>query len=352
MNDRKRIGILTSGGDCAGLNSVITAAFERTKILGYDLVGIRRGVKGLIDGALDYFVFSQQDCLFPMFFQPGSVLLSNTKHIPTTEGSLYSTKECIDLAIIGYHKLKLDGLIFIGGDGSISIMYEFLTQYDEINAVVIPKTIDNDVAGTDAAIGFVTAIEIVSNFVENLISTAISHERVMVVEVMGRDAGFIAMYAGIATGADIVLVPEFEYDPQKLIESVRRCYSSGKNYCLIIVAEAVKPQISVLEAKDEAGRYIADFLKENGFDARSVVLGHVQRGGKTSIVDRILGSAFGIKAVDLLVSGQRGVMLVCKNSVVESIPLPLIAPNLNKKLNSNDMCVKIAQSLGVYIGNV
>lgn len=356
----KKIGILTSGGDCSGLNSIIRAAFIRSEILGYELIGIRRGHKGLIERPMDYFTIESQMCGEVLLNQAGSILLANTKPSFKSNGLKYSNEESAQLAIEGYKSLGLNGLIYIGGDGSLKIMNNILFHNKDINIVAIPKTIDNDVPSTDIAIGFTTAVEVVSRAIENIRSTAMSHERVMVVEVMGRDAGFIAMHAGLATGADVVLVPEFKYDSQNLIKRI-----SKKNHSIIIVAEAVEApdfQHHHVEVDQEnklsrtiyrgIGEHISFMLKENGFDSRAVTLGHTQRGGQTAVLDRIVASGFGVEAVDIIDSGKGGVMLTYVNNQIKTVSIEKVSESVNKKLSKDDICVRIAQKLGVYIGEI
>ncbi len=361
----KKIGILTSGGDCSGLNSIIRAAFIRSKILGYELIGIKKGLKGLVEQPMNYSKIDDCMCDESFLNSSGSALLSNTKLMTKPDGTKYSNEECTRLAVEGCKKLKLNGLIYIGGDGSLSIMNNLLAHSKDLNIVAVPKTIDNDVSGTDFSVGFATAVEVVTGSIENIRTTAISHERVMVVEVMGRDAGYIAMYSGIATGADIILVPEFAYDSQKILEYIRNCYKRGKNYGIIIVAEAVeandfKHHRFEIDKENKfsqmlyrgIGTHIASMLKENGFDSRAVTLGHTQRGGKTAILDRIVGSGFGVAAVDAIDSGKHDVMLSYKNNNIITIPIKEISQAINKQLSKEDICVCIAQKLGIYIGEI
>ncbi|MDR2074902.1 MAG: ATP-dependent 6-phosphofructokinase [Holosporales bacterium] len=348
---RKKIGILTSGGDCSGLNCVIRAAYLRSKALGYSLIGIKRGLRGLIERPANIVELNNEICNDSLLTKSGSILLSNTKALAKNNGEQYTNEECTELVVGGYHSLGLSGLIFIGGDGSISLLNRLLIKNSELNVVVIPKTIDNDVPETDIAIGFSTVVEVVSEAIANIRTTAASHERSVVVEVMGRDAGFIAMYAGVAAGADIILTPEFKYDAIKLIENVQKCYASGKDHCVIVVAEAVESATFKAEKNyNGVGEYVASILKHNGFDVRTVVLGHTQRGGKTSVIDRIVGSAFGVTAVNLINSDNSGVMLSYARGELKPIPLSLISGVDNKKLSKNDVCVRIARDFGVYIG--
>ncbi|MDR1289447.1 MAG: ATP-dependent 6-phosphofructokinase [Holosporales bacterium] len=364
---KKRLGIVTVGGDCSGLNSAIRAAAIRADRLGYELLGIRRGFFGLFPESFDYVRLTPEDCNEEFLTSSGSVLFSDTKSFTTCMEHGRSQKEILQFVCDGYKKLSLDGLIFIGGDGSLTILEELLNyEPNLLNVVAIPKTIDNDVNMTDCAIGFSTAVEVVTEAISNIRSTAKSHQRTMVIEVMGRDAGFIALYAGVASGADIILVPEFKYKMGKVIDMVRRSYDSGRKYCIIVVAEAVES--AALKHRDanscdEAakysaikykgiGQFIADHLKNEGFESRAVTLGHVQRGGTTAILDRIIGTSFGAEAVNSLVAGERGIMLCYRGGKIEKVSISDLMHGINKRLDESDMCVKIAVNLGVYIGEL
>ncbi|MDR0744348.1 MAG: ATP-dependent 6-phosphofructokinase [Holosporales bacterium] len=365
MNVNKRIGILTSGGDCSGLNSAIRAAFIRSQALGYELVGIKRGLRGLADPNPDFLILDNVLCNESLLTSSGSVIYSNTDWVSSTIGQGKTTEDIKNSIYDGYQNLGLTGLIFIGGDGSLSLMKEFLIENLDINIVAIPKTIDNDVAITDFSIGFHTAVEVVSNSIENIRSTAKSHERAMVVEVMGRDAGFIAMYAGIASGVDAILIPEFKYSIESLKSKVKSCYDSGQNHCLIVAAEAVENdefkhdeefvdgvvKYSQLQYRGIA-QYIAQKLKAAGFNSRAVVLGHTQRGGKTAIDDRILASAFGAEAVNLIDSRNSGKLLCYIKGKIEAINITELQNSFSKKISKSDICVNIAKCFGVYIGEV
>lgn len=364
---RKRIGILTSGGDCSGLNSVIRSAYIRSKILGFELIGIKKGLKGLGERPLDFTHLTDEMCNESLLTKSGSIILSNTKPMKKPDGSEFSFEESAALALGGYKELGLSGLIYVGGDGSITIMTALLTQNPDIKIIAIPKTIDNDVSNTDISIGFTTAVEVVCESIENIRSTAMSHERVMVVEVMGRDAGFIALHSGIASGADVILMPEFKYNEQKLIDRVRMCYESGKNHCIIVVSEAVESENLKHDVVDLAtysnqklsrttyngiGENIASLLKSNGFDSRAVVLGHTQRGGKTSVIDRVIGAGFGAQAVNLLAEGKGNLMMSYHNGNITPIPISEVAKSINRGVKKDDMCINIAKNLGIYIGEL
>jgi 6-phosphofructokinase 1 len=364
---KKRLGIITVGGDCSGLNSVIRSAAIRSAALDYELLGIRRGFFGLLPESFDYVQLAAKNCGEDLLMSSGSILFSDTTSFTTCLEHGRSQQEILRLVCDGYRKLALDGLIYIGGDGSLTILEELLNYYpDGMNVVAIPKTIDNDVNLTDCSIGSSTVIEVVVDAISNIRSTAKSHQRTMVVEVMGRDAGFIALYAGVASGADIILVPEFSYKMENVVDRVKKNYDSGKKYCIIVVAESVEAD-SLKHRNDNScdeptkyrtikykgiGQYLADHLKNEGFESRAVTLGHVQRGGTTAILDRLLGSAFGAEAVNALVAGERSIMLCYRGGKIEKVAISELMRGINKRLDESDMCVKIAVNLGVYIGEL
>ena len=361
----KRIGILTSGGDCSGLNSVIRAAYKRASILGYELIGIQRGLRGLDSLTPNYVKLNDDLCDESLLTTSGSILYSDTTWVKSTIGSGKTIDDVKKTIAAGYKALGLDGLVYIGGDGSLKLMNDLLADNSELKIVAVPKTIDNDVGSTDFSVGFKTAVEIATESIENIRSTAKSHERTMVVEVMGRDAGFIAMYAGIASGADVILVPEFEHKFEKVLQKVKSCYDLGKNHCIIVVAEAVEAgdfkhdeefvdgisKFTQLKYNG-IGSHIASKLKSIGIDARSVTLGHTQRGGKTSIDDRIIGSAFGVEAVNLIASANCGRLVCYSAGKITSVLIKDMIGQVDKKLSKSDTCVNIANSLGVYTGEM
>ncbi|MDR1476009.1 MAG: ATP-dependent 6-phosphofructokinase [Holosporales bacterium] len=364
---KKRLGIITVGGDCSGLNSSIRAATIRAELLGHELIGIKRGFFGLFPENCDTVTLSTKNCGEDLLSESGSILFSDTKSFTTCIERGHSQKETLQMVCDGYKKLSLDGLIYIGGDGSLTILGELLNHaLDLIKVVAIPKTIDNDVSMTSLSLGFSTAVEGVVNSISSIRSTAKSHQRAMVVEVMGRDAGFIALYAGLASGADIILVPEFEYDMEKVVARVERNYALGKKYCIIVVAEAVESE--ELKHRDgffhkEAqsygtvkykgiGQHISDYLNDKGFESRAITLGHVQRGGATAVADRIVGTAFGTEAVNSLLAGEGSIMLSYRDHKIEKILIPDLLRNINNKLDKSDLCVKVALDLGVYIGEL
>ena len=302
----KKIGILTSGGDCGGLNAAIRSIFFRAKNkYGMTVFGIKNGTTGLVQRPLDFIELNQKTFSGYLLKQGGTFLGT------TNKGSLKAKDKIVDqekLLIDGYHQLGLDGIIIIGGDGSMNILQK-IAKKGNLKIVAIPKTIDNDVGATDFSIGFDTAVNVATQALDNLHSTAVSHSRSMILEVMGRDAGHIALSSGIAGGADVILIPEIKYSIKGIINKLNEMKKRDVKHSLIVVAEAVKMENGkkvIHEFKDGQkrlggiGEYIANqIMSKTDIECRVTALGHVQRGAPPTANDRILASAFGVYAVDL-----------------------------------------------------
>ena len=361
----KRIGILTTGGDCSGLNSVIRSAFVRASALGYRLLGIKRGFRGLASDTPDLVDLTSDICDASMLSRAGSVIYSDTKWISSSLATGVTVDDIKHAVYRRYEELHLDGLICIGGDGSLTVLHEFLSDDNRLNVVFIPKTIDNDVNHTDFAIGFQSSLQVVVGAIEDIRSSARSHERTMVVEVMGRDAGYIAMYAGLAAGADAILVPELKFSMERLVDHVKACYARGQDHCIIVVSESVETddfrhqeefvegvvKYTHLEYKG-IGKYIAAKIKAAGIESRCSVLGHIQRGGATCVNDRLMGTLFGIEAVNLIASGQAGKFIAFANGKVNALDIKDVVKSINRKLSADNEYVRAAKELGVYVGEV
>lgn len=359
----KRIGILTSGGDCAGLNAAIRAITLRaTQHYGWEVFGILRGTSGLIHRPIEYISLTPSNCNHAMLCTAGTILGSTTKdnpfYFPSSDGSKIDRS---DDAIAGYRMLNLDAIIAIGGDGSMRINSKLIKK-ENINMVCIPKTIDNDLAHTDLSIGHSSAVDVATEALDRLYPTSASHNRVMILEVMGRDAGHIALSAGIAGGADAILIPEVPYNLDALCEHIQKIKAQNRHHCLIIVSEAVKTQedVSVLRgtSHNERPRYggISEYLCEKleeklKVDVRFTILGHVQRGSQPNSQDRILATTFGVKAVDMIAEKNFGKMLVWQNNRVDSVPIES-AINTYNVVNRNSLLLETAKSLGIYIGEL
>ncbi len=360
MKDKKRIGILTSGGDCAGLNAVIRSVVHHAMgTYGWDVVGIREATHGLMSRPPQVLDFDL-NTIDRLLLMGGTILGTTNKGnpfaFPMADGTLSDRSQEI---IEGYHSLALDALIGIGGDGSLAILRR-LAQQGGINLVGIPKTIDNDVGATEVSIGFDTATNIATEALDRLHFTAASHNRVMILEVMGRDAGHIALAAGISGGADIILIPEIPYKMANVCRKIRQRQEMGKHFCLVMVSEAVRTevgdQITELKALGEdrlggIGQYIAEQIaQQTGAETRVTVLGHIQRGGIPSPVDRLLGSAFGVAAVDLIAQEKFDQIVAWQNRQIVSVPIAE-AIKTYRTVNPKGTLVKTARGLGICLGD-
>jgi ATP-dependent phosphofructokinase / diphosphate-dependent phosphofructokinase len=319
----RRIGILTGGGDCPGLNAVIRAVVRRSDTYDTAVLGFRNGWQGVLDASAQRL---DRQSIAGILHQGGTILgTSRTDPIAQPDG-VRRIRETLDIH-------DLDGLVVIGGEGTLSAS-RVLSEEHGIPIIGVPKTIDNDLGGTDHTIGFATAVETASDAVDRLHSTAESHNRVMVLELMGRHAGWIATYAGIAGGADAILIPERPFDIDAVCRHLRRRHGLGRNFSIVVVAEGAVPAEGTLALPeydtDEFGRPrlggIANLLgpeieARTGFSTRVTVLGHVQRGGSPNAADRVLGSSLGVAAADRAQEGRWGLMVGQQGNLVTSCPL-------------------------------
>ncbi|MBI3708826.1 MAG: ATP-dependent 6-phosphofructokinase [Proteobacteria bacterium] len=357
----KRIGILTSGGDCAGLNAVIRAVVQRAvESYGWRVLGIRQGTMGLMArpveaDELDLGVTSS------MILRQGGTILGTTNKgdpfaFPMADGrTLDRSNEVIE----GCRLLGLDALIGIGGDGSFAILRR-MAQQGGINLVGIPKTIDNDLGLTESSIGYDTAVAVATEALDRLQPTAASHSRVMILEVMGRDAGHIAIAAGIAGGADVVLIPEIPWTLAHVKAKIERIKAQGRNFALVVVAEAVKTeegQAVTSNISAEQLRYGgvghrvgAAIAGATGAETRVMVLGHVQRGGPPTANDRLLSSAFGVYAVDLIAAGKFDRMVAWRNREIVDVPIAEAIAHY-QAVDPNGTLVRTARGLGICLGD-
>ncbi|HKR67018.1 MAG TPA: ATP-dependent 6-phosphofructokinase [Thermoanaerobaculia bacterium] len=351
----KRIGILTGGGDCPGLNAVIRAAV-RTLIRDYDIevVGIQLGFEGLLTRSVVPLGLDQIRGILPK----GGTLLRTTNRgnpfeYPDHSGAPCDrSAECID----NIHDLGIDGIIAIGGDGTLKIAQRLCDK--GIPMVAVPKTIDNDLAATDYTFGFHTAVAVATDAVDRLHTTAESHDRVMILEVMGRNAGWIALYSGIAGGADIILIPEIPYAPEAIVKMVAERKAEGAKFDIIVVAEGAK-RIGGEEAYlDKAARRLggiayqvaADIQQQIDLEIRVTVLGHIQRGGSPIAFDRILASRFGKVAADLVATKKFGYMVAVRGDDIISVPIR-DAVSRPKYVDPDGQMVATARSLGISFGD-
>lgn len=366
----KTIGVMVSGGDCAGLNATIRAITHHAiKTYGWRVIGFQRGYWGIWVRPMQTVELTVEKCNHEWITSGGVFLRSNKNlGVPTFADQGATFPNLNEAFCDGYHSLGLDAMIVIGGDGSfrklaeIHNFYHQHAQHSSINFVAIPKTIDNDVAYTDLAIGHETALEIVIDALDNIQSTAESHDRVMIVEVMGRDAGHIALKAGIAAGADAILIPEIPYNLDALAQHIEKIYQSPQKHAVIVVAESVKnPDGNTMKSTigaEEQTRYrgigfelALQLKKKISAEVRSVSLGHVQRGGGPCIKDRLLANRFGVHAVDLIAQNQSGRVIIISNGKMADVALADVASNI-QNVDPHGEMVHIAKSLGIYIGNI
>ena len=348
----KKIGVLTSGGDCAGLNAVIRAVTYRAiQTYGWEVIGIHDGSIGLMEPR--QFTPLTIDSFGGNVLRQGGTILGTTNRgnpfaYPMPDGT---TKDRSGEFAEGIKELGLDALVVIGGDGSMAIMSK-LCHAAGVRMVGIPKTIDNDVHGTERAVGFATAVDVVVDALDRLAATAASHHRIMILEVMGRDAGHIALEAGIAGGADAILIPEIPYKLGPLAQKLRKAMGARRKHALVVVAEGVKTetgdQAMVTYADGQQrlagiGTYLTDKLASlTDAETRVTILGHVQRGGTPVPQDRVLASAFGTHAVDLIAEGKFDRMVGWVDRGVIDVPLEKVTIG-SRGVDLNDTLVHTAR---------
>lgn len=356
----QRLGILTSGGDCAGLNTVIRTVVQRAAFHGWETWGIRQGTMGLLRRPVDAALLIPDDISSSLTKQGGTFLGTTNKGdpfaFPMPDGTF---KDVSHELIEGLSHLKLNALIGVGGDGSLQILRRLSLQ-GNFKLIGIPKTIDNDVGLTENSLGFFTAVSVATEALDRLQPTAASHDRVMILEVMGRDAGHIALTAGIAGGADIILIPEIPYSLEGISQKIKEIQQKGRNFALIVVAEAVKtPMGETVLAFDAAGkshyggighRLALEIGQLTGAETRCTVLGHVQRGAQPTAYDRVLAVAYGVYAVDLVIQGKSDRMVAWQNRRVVDVSLDQAIASY-QVIKREDTLLQTAHGLGIYLGH-
>jgi phosphofructokinase-like protein len=357
----KRIGILTSGGDCAGLNAVIRAIVLHARgRYGWEVIGIREGTQGLLDRPPRAETLGAEDVTGLMLRLGGTILGTTNKGdpfaYPMPDGTVVDRSAEV---IEGVRLLRLDAVIGIGGDGSFRILNR-LARQGGFPLIGIPKTIDNDLGLTEMSIGYNTAVGVATEALDRLQPTAASHSRVMVLEVMGRDAGHIALAAGIAGGADVILIPEIPYRIETIRGKIEALKRGGRNFALVVVAEAVQTEdgqrIGVGQSGGALryggiGAYLAERIAQaTGAETRVTVLGHVQRGSMPSWIDRMLASAFAVHAVDLIAAGKSGRMVAWSYRQVIDVPIEDAVAHF-QAVDVDGPLVKTARGLGICMGD-
>jgi 6-phosphofructokinase 1 len=318
----KSLGILTGGGDCPGLNAVIRAVVRRADSTGWDVVAVREGWRGLVEPIFEDLGPSQVSGILPR----GGTIIGTSRTNP------FNVEGAVERVLQNVSDRGLDALVAIGGEDTLGVAARLHAER-QFPVVGVPKTIDNDLSGTDYTFGFDTAVFVATEAIDRLHTTAESHNRVMVVEVMGRHTGWIAVMSGIAGGADVILVPEIPVDFDEVAETIRKRHSRGKNFSIVVVSEGCElPGLDDAGEKDQFGHVILskrgvgealgrEIEQRTGYETRVTVLGHVQRGGTPTPRDRVLATRFGLKAADLALAGEFGQMAALRGDDVVAVPL-------------------------------
>ena len=323
-----KIGVLTGGGDCPGLNAVIRAVVRKSLLYGHELVGIKEGWRGILEKK---FVELNRDSVSGILHRGGTIL-------GTSRTNVYKEPDGKDIVIKNMKEAGIDALVTIGGEDTLGVASKLFNE--GIKIVGVPKTIDNDLNATDFTFGFDTAANIATECIDRLHTTAESHNRVIVAEVMGRHAGWIAVYAGMAGGADIILVPEVPYDIDEVCALLKKRHEGGKSFSIVVASEG-----AVAKKKDNGkegdmilqdqkldsfghvrlggvGNLLADEIEKiTGYETRSTVLGHIQRGGSPTAYDRVLATRFGVYAAELVQEGKWGYMTALKGNEIVAVKL-------------------------------
>jgi 6-phosphofructokinase 1 len=358
----KRIGILTGGGDCPGLNAAIRAVVKHaTNSYGYEVLGIEDAFKGLYESRV---VPLTRDKVRGLLDRGGTILGSSNRANPFAypvrkENGEEVIEDVSERCLETLRDFGVEALIVVGGDGTMGIAHKFSEK--GVNVVGIPKTIDNDLEATESTIGFNTAVSVATAAIDRLHSTAESHDRIIICEVMGRYAGWIALHAGMGSGAEAILLPEVDYDIERLMACFKRRQDRGITFSIVVIAEGAKPRggdLAVVQSGDPtqqerlggAGhRLAAQIMERGGYDVRVTVLGHVQRGGTPTVTDRILATRFGVEAVELVRRERYGHVAALRAGAIVDVPIELAVAKL-KRVQSDGPMIRAARSLGIELG--
>jgi phosphofructokinase-like protein len=355
-----RIGVLTGGGDAPGLNAVIRAVVKAASNRGCEVIGLEDSFDGLIERDR-WRKLTPRDVTG--ILRIGGTILGTTNRgnpfaypVETSGGTRDYSARCVEM----FHELTLDALIVIGGDGTLAIAHQFHTR--GIPIVGVPKTIDNDIVETTNTFGFDTAVSFATDAIDRLHTTAEAHHRVMIVEVMGRYAGWIALYAGIAGGADVILIPEIPFDLTKVAERITAREQLGARFSIVVVAEGAKPVGGTTSVVRAAGggyveklggigaRVAVDLEPLTGKETRWVVLGHLQRGGAPTSYDRVLATRFGARAVELVLDGQFGHMVAFHPPDIVAVPLEKVVGR-TRNIPADFDAIRTARAMGISLGD-
>ena len=375
MSEIKRIGVLTGGGDCSGLNAVVRAVtLTAINKYGCEVIGFKKGYAGLY--ANDYMELTVENTE-KILAQGGTILRNSNKdnlfnYAYRDENGNIMHKDVSDIAVENLKKLNIDALVVIGGDGTLTSARDFARK--GVKVIGVPKTIDNDVLYVDHTFGFTTALGVICNAIDRVRTTAYSHDRVQILEVMGRNCGWLALEGGLSGGADIILLPEIPYDIYKIVDVIKKRDEAGHFDTVIVVSEGAKPKDGNVVIKkivaDSAdtirlggiGDQLASQLEVllGGKEVRATNIGHIQRGGETCQFDRSLCTKFGSLAVDALFEGKSGEMVTIYNSVPQTVSLELVlgsgatgetSKGGKNSVDPNGFVVKTARNIGVSFGD-
>jgi 6-phosphofructokinase 1 len=352
----------TGGGDAPGLNAVIRSVTLSAIRRGFRVTGIRRGYQGLLDEYPHGLVPMTRDLVRGITDRGGTILGTVNKghpfEYPVRKNGVERLEDVSDLVVERYHALGADGLIALGGDGSLRIASRFLEK--GLRVIAVPKTIDNDLTSTEKSFGFDSAVSFATDAIGRLHSTAESHSRVMVVEVMGRYAGWIALFSGVAGGANAILLPEIPFDLDRVCQSIRHRYETERPFAIVVVAEGAHPvggahitqshELGKEVTLGGVGKYVADEIAaRTGYETRSLVLGHLQRGGSPTAEDRLLALRYGGAAVRLAAAGQWGRMVSWQPPAMSSVPIA-DAVGRTKTVPADHDAIHTAEDLGICLG--
>ena len=335
-----RIGILTSGGDCPGINATIRGVCKTAiNHYGMEVIGIHSGFQGLLTKEVETFDEKSLSGLLNL----GGTILGTSREKPFKKKGITADTNKPALIERNVKELGLDCVVCIGGNGTQKTAAKLSAM--GINVVSIPKTIDNDIWGTDFSFGFDSAVNIATDAIDRLHSTASSHKRVMVIEVMGHKAGWIALYSGMAGGGDVILIPEIPYDIHRIGDTILQRQKKGKPYSIVVVAEGIKT-----DGRKRAAEYIAQEIEyETGIETRETVLGYIQRGGSPTPFDRNLSTRMGGHATELIANHQFGRMVTLKGDEISSLPLSEVAGKLKIVTEDHDLIFQ-GRRMGICFG--